>query len=199
MSNTQSTQPPSNFTGLAECERRLEALEKRVGEQETKHSDFWRVDWGALQQKIGMIDTKIEVLTHKITESQDKFSQMNAEISAVERRLLNTVDGLCKTLDATRLTESVAREALERRLSSMEQRWWKVAGGSAVLCASIAAIFQLVEPRATVQLTPHADPAATATHYAEIPAQVQVAPPGYGYQLVPNTPPPPSTPPARQR
>jgi septal ring factor EnvC (AmiA/AmiB activator) len=174
-------------------------LEKRVGEQETKHSDFWRVDWGALQQKIGMIDTKIEVLTHKITESQDKFTQMNAEISAVERRLLNTVDGLCKTLDATRLTESVAREALERRLSSMEQRWWKVAGGWAVLCAAIAALFQFIEPRPTVQLVPRVDAAATSNHYAEVPAQVPVAPLGYSYQLVPNTPPPPSTPPARQR
>jgi hypothetical protein len=169
-----------------------------VNEQVTKHSDFWRVDWGALQQKIGMIDTKIEVLTHKITESQDKFSQMNAEIAAVERRLLTTVDGLCKALDAARLTESAAREALERRLSIMEQRWWKVAGGWVVLCATVAAVFQLIEPKATVQLSSHPDPAAV-THYAEVPAQAQAAPPGYSYQLVPNAPAAPSVSPVRQR
>ena len=199
MPTDQPTAPQSHFSGSAECERRLVALERRVNEQETKHSDFWRVDWGALQQKIGMIDTKIEVLTHKITESQDKFSQIGLEITAVERRLQSTVDGLCKTLESTRLTESIAREALEKRLDTMEQRWWKVAGGWVVLCAAVAAAFQLIEPRATVQLTPHVDAASATTHYAEVPAQVQVAPPGYSYQLVPNIPVLPSAPPARNR
>lgn len=195
----QPDAPSSSFFASEECERRLVALERRVNEQETKHSDFWRVDWGALQQKIGMIDTKIEVLTHKITESQEKFSQIHGEITAVERRLQNTVDSLCKTLDASRLTESMAREALEKRLNTMEQRWWKVAGGWVVLCAAVAAAFQLIEPRATVQLTPHVGAASATTHYAEVPAQVQVAPPGYSYQLVPNIPVLPSAPPARHR
>lgn len=193
MANDQSPLN-SNCNFHDDCERRLLALERRVGEGETKSAEFWRVDWGALQQKIGQIDSKIEILTHRVTESQGKFTLMHEEIAAVERRIQATVDGLCKTVEVSRIAEAAAREALERRLGTMEQRWWKVTGGWAVLCVVTVAVIQMIEPKAAVHFDVN-DPPVHPNYLGYPPQSLsQSPPPGYTFQLTPLVATPPSYP-----